>query len=326
MSSDRLTVEVNPRLHVTLIGMNTGGYRVNGGIGFAVNNPSLQISFSRSAEFALQDGRVRPFAKGEILRIKKTIAKQKAAIKAKCNITVEIKGDMPTHFGFGSSSAVRLACVEALYLINELPSNREELVLASGRGGTSGIGINTYFEGGLIIDLGRRSEEEYFRPSQLAESRRNVPLMMQRVEMPDWEVGICIPKHIRNKSEREEADFFTRTCPLGSSEVHEILYHAVYGSYAAVRERDKETFCDALKAIQWCAWKRAEREQYGKELSVIEERLYESGAEAVGMSSLGPSLFFFAQDLKGVIEGGKSADCTMIATKVANSGRRIVYV
>lgn len=326
MSAGRLIVEVKPRLHVTLIGMNTGGYRINGGLGFAVEKPSLQICVSRSAEFALQDRRALPFAKGEILRINETIAKQKAAIKAKWNIAVEINGDMPTHFGFGSSSAVRLACVEALYLINEATPNREELVLASGRGGTSGIGINSYFEGGLIVDLGRKSEEDYFRPSQLAESRRNVPLMMQRLEMPDWEVGICIPKHIRNKSEREEVDFFARTCPLDSSEVHEILYHVVYGLYAAVRERDKETFCDALKAIQGCAWKRAEREQYGKELSDIEERLYEAGAEAVGMSSLGPSLFFFAQDLKGVIEGGKSADCTIIATKVANSGRRIVYV
>jgi beta-ribofuranosylaminobenzene 5'-phosphate synthase len=201
-------------------------------------------------------------------------------------------------------------------------------VFSSGRGGTSGIGINAYFEGGLIIDLGRRSKEFFFRPSQLSENRKSLPLMMQRIEMPEWEVGICIPNNIPHKSEKEEAGFFRKTCPIPSSSVYKILYNVIYGLYSAVRENDKKTFCLALQSIQQCAWKLAERKQYGEKLLRIEQQLYKCGAEAVGMSSLGPSLFFFSKDVKAVFEKMKirMPDCKLFVTKPSNSGRKIVHV
>jgi beta-ribofuranosylaminobenzene 5'-phosphate synthase len=328
MSLSSVVIEINPRLHLTLIGMNQEGYRINGGVGFAVKSPSLRLRFSQSGEFALEDMRRFPFLEKEILRIKKIIDQEKRKIGARHNIRIEIKGEMPTHFGFGSSSATRLACLEALYLLNNCRPKREQLVFSSGRGGTSGIGINAYFEGGLIIDLGRRSKEFFFRPSQLSENRKSLPLMMQRIEMPEWEVGICIPNNIPHKSEKEEAGFFRKTCPIPSSSVYKILYNVIYGLYSAVRENDKKTFCLALQSIQQCAWKLAERKQYGEKLLRIEQQLYKCGAEAVGMSSLGPSLFFFSKDVKAVFEKMKirMPDCKLFVTKPSNSGRKIVHV
>jgi beta-ribofuranosylaminobenzene 5'-phosphate synthase len=328
MSSNSAIIEINPRLHLTLIGMDKEGYRINGGVGFAVQEPPLRLHFSKSKEFILSDTRYSPFLRQEILRIKKIINQEKKKVGARHNIRIEIKGEMPTHFGFGSSSATRLACLEALYLLNNKKSERERLVFSSGRGGTSGIGINAYFEGGLIVDLGRRGQEFFSCPSQLSEKRESMPLMMQRIEMPEWEIGICIPNNIPHKTEKEEADFFKKTCPVSSSEVYKTLYHVIYGLYSAVRENDKKTFCLALRSIQQCAWKLAERKQYGKNLLRIEQKLYKCGAETVGMSSLGPSLFFLAKDVKAVIEKMKTKiiNCTLIATKPANSGRNIIYV
>ncbi len=322
-----MVIELNPRLHLTLIGMNKEGYRINGGVGFAVQEPSLRLHFSRSEEFALSDTRHFPFLKQEILRIKKIIDQEKRKIGARHNIRIEIKGEMPTHFGFGSSSATRLACLEALHLLNNSKPEREQLVFSSGRGGTSGIGINAYFDGGLVIDLGRKTREFFYRPSQLSEKRKILPLMMQRIEMPEWEVGICIPNKILHKSEREEAEFFRKTCPIPSSSVYKILYNVIYGLYSAVRERDKKTFCLALQSIQQCAWKLAERKQYGKQLFRIEQQLYKCGVEAVGMSSLGPSLFFLAKDVKAIVEKMKirMVDCKLLVTKPSNRGRKIIH-
>jgi len=328
MFLNSVVIEVNPRLHLTLIGMNKEGYRINGGVGFTVQEPSLRLHFSRSEGFALSDTRYSPFSRQEILRIKKIIDQEKRKIRARHNIRIEIKGEMPTHFGFGSSSATRLACLEALYLLNNKKPERERLVFSSGRGGTSGIGINVYFDGGLVIDLGRKTKDFSYRPSQLSENRKKLPLMMQRIEMPKWEVGICIPNKIPHKSEKEEARFFRKTCPISSSEVYKTLYNVIYGLYSAVREKDKKTFCLALQSIQQCAWKLAERKQYGESLFRIEQKLYKCGAEAVGMSSLGPSLFFLAKDVKVVVEKMKTGivDCKLLVTKPSNSGRNIIYV
>ncbi|MFA5293488.1 MAG: beta-ribofuranosylaminobenzene 5'-phosphate synthase family protein [Phycisphaerae bacterium] len=327
MSLNSMTIKINPRLHLTLIGMDNNGYRINGGIGFSIQKPSLKINFSKSDKFSFNDMRRTPFQKPEVNRIEKIVNKEKQKINAKYNIKIRIIGEMPTHFGFGSSSAIRLASLEALYLLNNKKSKREQLVFSSGRGGTSGIGINTYFEGGMIIDLGRRKKDLFFRPSQLAENRKSLPLLMQRLEMPEWEIGICIPD-IPHKTEKEEADFFKKTCPIPSSEVYKTLYNVIYGLYSAVKEKDKKTFCLALKSIQQCAWKLSERKQYGEKLFNIEQKLYKFGAEAVGMSSLGPSLFFMAKNVKKIIKKLKNGEinCELLITKPSNSGRRIIYV
>ncbi len=259
MSLSSVVIEIKPRLHLTLIGMNKDGYRINGGVGFAVQEPSLKLCFTKSDKFALSDARHFPFIEQEIIRIQKIIDQEQGNIKTRHNIRMKIEGEMPTHFGFGSGSAVRLASLEALYLLNNCKPKREQLVFSSGRGGTSGIGINTYFEGGLVIDLGRRSKEFSFCPSQLSESRKSLPLVMQRMDMPGWEIGICIPNNISQKSEKEEEEFFRKTCPISSSEVYKTLYNVIYGLYSAIREKDQKTFYLAIQSIQQCAWKLSER-------------------------------------------------------------------
>lgn len=328
MRDIELIIKVKPRLHITLIGMNQDGYRINGGVGFAIQEPSLELSFSRSKSFVFSDYRNSPFANGEVQRLQNVIDNAKENIKASQNINVEIKGNMPTHFGFGSSTAIRIACLEALYILNNAKFASEKLVICSGRGGTSGVGINSYFIGGFIVDLGRKSDTTIHRPSSMSENRSTLPLLMQRLEMPDWPIGICIPSKITNKDENEEKEFFLRTCPISSKKVYESLYVVIYGLYAAVRENDKKTFYSSIRKIQQCAWKLAERNEYGKNILDIEKQLYESGAAAVGMTSLGPSLFFLADDVSNVIKkmNELNADCNLLLTKPSNKGRNISSV
>jgi beta-ribofuranosylaminobenzene 5'-phosphate synthase len=143
--------------------------------------------------------------------------------------------------------------------------------------------------------------------------------------MPDWEIGICIPLSIPHKSQAEERAFFERTCPLPTEAVYETLHHALFGLYAAIREADRTTFCRALRAVQACAWKKAERLEYGAALTDIEQALYANGAEAVGMSSLGPSLFFLADNVPDIVNQMRltRSDCEWLVTRPANYGRQL---
>ena len=324
----QLIIKVKPRLHLTLIGMNQDGYRINGGAGFAIKEPSVKLYISKSNSFIINDYRNKPFSIEEVQRIENIINKAKNNIKFYHNISVEIYGDMPTHFGFGSSTAIRLGCLEALYIINEVGSSSEELVSMSGRGGTSGIGINTYFQGGFIIDLGKKTNHSFHSPSSLSENHHEMPLLLQRLEIPDWPIGICIPKKIPNKNENEEKEFFLRTCPISSEKVYETLYHVIYGLYSSVRENDKKTFCSAIKKIQKCEWKLAERNEYGKAIFYTEKQLYKCGAATVGMTSLGSSLFFLADDVNEVIKkmNNNSSDYYLFMTRPSNKGRKIINV
>lgn len=320
-----LICSVHPRIHVTLVGMDGNGYRINGGSGFSVEDPKITIRFWRSASFEFYDNRQFGFTKEEINRAIEHLTRiQQQNNRLTSSMNVEISGEMRTHHGFGSSTGVRLAVIEALFLINDVNISREQLAYLSGRGGTSGVGISTYFTGGFVTDLGHIGRTDMM-PSSLAEARTSMPLTLLQSEMPKWQIGLCLSNNIEALTEKEEADFFTKICPIDSSQVKEANYHVIYGLTASVLENNFDHFCLSIRNLQNCRWKKEERSLYGDDLSKIESDLYVSGATAVGMSSLGPLLYFVSKDVKAVSNNfiAINKNCTVFMTSVRNIGREL---
>lgn len=321
----KLTIFVQSRLHLTLLAMHNGEYRINGGLGFAITDPKCELVFSDAADFAVNDQRANPLADKELERLLTLLRTEQKKHGFAVAVNTTINGNMRPHSGFGSGSAIILASLEALHRLNGSMPAPNELVAASGRGGTSGVGIHSYFSGGCVFDLGRPTENTIHTPSHQATSSR--PLLLDQLPMPDWEIGICIPLSIEHKSQAEERAFFKRICPLPAEAVYKTLYHSLFGLYAAIREADRATFCRALRTVQACAWKKSERLEYGDVLLEIEQALYANGAEAVGMSSLGPSLFFLADNVAEIVNQMRITrpDCEWLLTRPANYGREITY-
>ncbi|MEA3353799.1 MAG: beta-ribofuranosylaminobenzene 5'-phosphate synthase family protein [Campylobacterota bacterium] len=318
-----MKIKIYPRIAINLIGMHNGLYRKNGGIGFSIKKPSIVLKSKRSKQFNLEDKRDIFLKEDEQKRILEILELEYKKNRFKYKITIKLKGLLPTHSGFGSSTAIRLASLESLYILNNYKYTRKELLKASRRGGTSGIGVNTYFDGGYVFDIGKKIDGVLHKPSSI-EKVYQLPLKIDYNFMPNWDIGICIPKDIKSKSEQEEKKFFNLTCPIKASEAYEMLYHTVYGILSSIKENDIDTFCKALKNIQRSKWKKAERELYGNELLDIENILYKNAAKAVGMSSLGPMLFFIADDLSKVIKKSKKElNCILIRSKVNNKGRKV---
>jgi len=319
-------INIPSRLHLTLISMHEDGYRQNGGIGFSINIPSLEVDFQNIRTISIEDNRNSGFTQKEKQRIITILEDEVKKKNFTTGYIATIKGNVPTHMGFGSSTSLRLALIEGLYLINKHEYTKEDIVRVSERGGVSGIGIETYFHGGLIFDMGRTSVSDFVPSSSMEKKEKKLPLLAKRVNMPLWNIGICIP-NIKPKTESEEKAFFTKTCPIEESESYKALYHATYGVLASVMEEDIDTFEKAIVKIQKCQWKKSERALYGDTLLKEESILYECGAKAVGMSSLGASLYFVADDVHEVIEYAKKKliKSKFFITNVNNVGRTISY-
>ena len=312
------------RLHLSLIGMGNAGYRTNGGVGFSLSEPALEINCSPSASSGTQIEDEREFPL-EPIQAEQLTALLSEFLKNN-NITSGasfiISGTVPTHGGFGSNTAIRLACLEALSKLFNLEISREQLVQTSGRGGTSGIGINTYFDGGFVFDIGHPADGTEFAPSG-AKNGHPPSVALTQLPMPNWKIGICFPKNIPLKTQTEEQHFFRNHCPLPAADIHEILYHSVYGITAAVKEQDFDCFCETIRTLQHTAWKKGERNLYSEPLQVIEDAIYAAGASAVGMSSLGPGLFFLGENIEEIINSllQTHSDCNWILTTPRNMGR-----
>lgn len=297
-------IKAFPRIHITLIGMNRDGYRLNGGIGFSISSPTLDISFEEADTIDVVDQRKQGFTEDELHRLKCHIKKVvKNQNFNKMFICVINEGIIPSHVGFGSNSMIYLACVEALFILNQRDYSEKDVIALSGRGGTSGIGINTYFRGGFVFDtgvanLGTRTHA----PSSVFVSKRcQQPLLMKSIELPLWDLGICIPQIIP-KTEEEEKHFFQTNCPIEKGDVEKILYEAVYGVTSSLMENDFKAFCESVNAIQQTKWKSLERNLYGEPIIEVEKTIKKNGARCVGMSSLGPMLYFFGDDIEGSVE------------------------
>jgi beta-ribofuranosylaminobenzene 5'-phosphate synthase len=324
MEKCSLRINIFSRLHLTLISMHDGGYRRNGGFGFAISEPSITVKFEKADKLEVVDYRDGGFDEAESGRMIDALKQEILQKKLSTLCKIKICGNTPSHAGFGSGTAIRLAVIEGLYLLNDYGYTNDELVAASGRGGTSGVGVHTYFHGGYSLDIGRQGGA--LTPSFVGEFQMQRASHLIDGVMPEWDVGICIPKNIATKSEMEEKKFFAATCPIEPWESYEAAYHALFGLLGGVKDGCMDTFCEAVKNIQKCRWKSAERSLYGEALMDIENSLYGYGAKAIGMSSLGPSLFFVADDIAAICEKAKKElDCVAFVVKPRNSGREIVY-
>lgn len=320
-----MKILIKPRIHISLISMHDGGYRMNGGVGLSIDEPRGVLNFRASKKFVFTDKRNAPFSDTEQEQLLTVLSDVKKALRFENSLNIDLDGGMLTHFGMGSGTAIRLACIEALLLLNGRKVTKEDLIALSKRGGTSGIGIHTYFSGQFVIDLGVKKSGKLFGPSSKADSHQR-PLLLDAINFPNWKIGLCIPSNIVPKTQSEETDFFHRICPISAEESYRTLYHSLYGTYAAVRENDMKSFARSIMEIQSCEWKCLEREEYSRELTRLEERLYQCGAACVGMSSLGPLLYFLAPDDEylTILDNMVGQDCDLIITNASNSGREIV--
>lgn len=321
-----LKIQTFPRVHLTLIGMNNDGYRINGGIGFSISKPVLNLYFQESHNTEIIDIRRFKFTEIEKEKLISIINKSIDQNKFNKSISCKINGEVFSHYGLGSTTSIYLACLEALFIINNFEYTSEALVIASNRGGTSGIGINTYFEGGFIFDVGIDKHYQEFKPSSIAKRDGVLPLVLNKLILPNWEIGVCF-LNISNKSEQEEIAFFKSFCPIDKSSVEEILYEAVYGITASLLDKNYSVFCKAINSIQLTKWKSLERSIYGCELYELENKIKSYGADCVGMSSLGPMLFFMGRNLEKIISqiNNEFPDAACYKSYLNNQGRIISY-
>jgi beta-ribofuranosylaminobenzene 5'-phosphate synthase len=322
-----ICIRAFPRIHVSLIAMHFGGYRQNGGVGFAVKDPQLQIDVAASSDWKVVCSARDSIDPHVLSYVHARLIQAATEYDLKTFASVTVRSSEPSHSGLGSSTALVMAAVEGYLLLNGLAPERNELIRLSGRGGTSGVGIYTYFSGGLSLDFGRSTTAGSPFASSDDQISRARPLQVARTDLFVDSIGILLPKHIPRKSTLEEREFFERTCPLSKEATFETLYHSAMGVYAAAAERDYGKFCTALTNIQSCAWKSAEISLYGNDVWDCLNTVRECGADASGMSSLGPLVYFLARDQDRVCSllAEKLPNWRVLTTTPQNAGRELIH-
>jgi beta-ribofuranosylaminobenzene 5'-phosphate synthase len=246
-------------------------------------------------------------------------------------VTVRIIERSLPHVGLGSATQTLVGAAHAVCRLYGCEKTSQELAAVVGRGGTSGIGVAAIESGGFLVDGGHRFRRGNEGKQEYTPSGSTVgvapPPVLARYDFPDWDVLVVVPLG-RGQSGLREVTLFKVVCPIPLDEVERMCHILMFQMMPAVIEKDLETFAAAMESFQKIGFKSFE---YRAQTSLLHECLAflrENGALGAGMSSWGPSLYAFGEDLSELCERAKDwlkshGGGETLLTKANNTGMKV---
>ena len=283
-------VEAPSRLHLGLIDMHGSLGRVDGGIGIAVQHPGILLE-ARSSDRLEVTGD----DPASVAAVRKAAGSVIASKGLAGGARLTIHRSPPRHVGLGSGTALALATAKALTQLSGLQESTANLAQCTGRGGTSGIGTESFDHGGFIIDgghtFGPGKEKTDFRPSSASVGLSSAPATVRLTFPEDWKILLAIPEIATGANGSEEIDLFTTHCPVPSHEVQQLCHEVLMRMLPGIAERNIEAFGTAVNTIQHIGFKKVELAQQPAFIPELLALMREEGVAGAGLSSFGPTVF-----------------------------------
>ncbi|HPJ30459.1 MAG TPA: beta-ribofuranosylaminobenzene 5'-phosphate synthase [Methanothrix sp.] len=319
----RVIVQTPSRIHITLTDLAGDLGRVDGGVGVALDEPSILVEAEKSEGLTIigqNADRARAAAAAAMDRFELGGAK------------ITVRSSYRQHVGLGGGTQLAMAVGKALCeLYGQSPSSRE-IAAAVGRGGTSGIGVAAFERGGFIVDgghsFGPGKEKTDFRPSSASSGVAPPPVIM-RAEIPrEWRFVLAMPNLPKGAHGRKEVDVFGTFCPVPKVEVAELCRLIMVGMMPSVMEGDLESFGKALNRVQELGFKKVEVGLQHPLVRGLMEEMRAAGAAGAGLSSFGPTVYAVADSGTGEIEAAakeamQDVGGEVVITRSRNSGARM---
>lgn len=293
-----MIIETPSRLHVTLIDLNGKYGRIDGGVGITLQKPKLsleaesgygdiQVSFSKSQSSTLNKESIDDYN----AKIISAAHKITEFLKLKNEYHFKVKDIYPSHSGLGSGTQLSLAVAKLITQMNGRDLSDVEIAEIMGRGGTSGIGVVSFNQGGFIVDGGHKTSlKPGFLPSSA--SKAPPPPIIARYDFPeDWKIVMVIPKVERKVFGDGEVNIFQEYCPIPLLEVQKLAHILLMKMMPAVLEKDLDEFGSAVNIIQNIGFKKIELKLQNPFIKDLMDNLRSAGASGVGMSSFGPTVY-----------------------------------
>lgn len=290
-----MIIETPSRLHVTLMDMNGIYGRIDGGVGITTRSPSLVVEAQSGyddVEVEFQDKDLpMDIMDGYLEKILSVTRKINGYLGLEGGYHFKLKEVFPSHSGLGSGTQLSLAVARLVTELNGEDISTRMLAEIVGRGGTSGIGVESFRRGGFIVDCGHKlTDKKEFLPSS-ASTAPPAPIIA-RYDFPrDWRIVMAIPRVDGKVFGDGEVDIFQEYCPIPLEEVRELTHLLFMKMMPAVLEEDLDNFGEAVNTVQNIGFKKVELELQNPFIRKLMDDLRSAGAAGVGMSSFGPTVY-----------------------------------
>ncbi len=315
-----------PRIHIVLLDLGNVTSRKYGGAGFILDGPFVQVNVEHAKTNELKDrDMLDDRGKNDIIDLLESMTRLTREHYSVC-----IERLPPQHIGLGSKTSLSLAVLKGVREIDSLDASENALIDISGRGGTSGIGVNGFFSGGFIVDCGQDPDNfKEFVPSSV-KRKRNRPPVVSRVDIsPHWKFLLFLPDGTRFEG-KSEIDFFSKNTPLDELEVLRNMASVHHGLTPAFYLGDVKLLRKSLNEIHDTGFTHRILLEQGEDVKSLYYEIRDLDRCAVGLSSMGPLLYAIIEDSdfetrNKIIASAHKLDCVFLGEyRGENHGHRII--
>lgn len=296
-------VETAARLHFGVLDLRGGRGRWFGGIGAAAPGPLVHVSVAPASRVTAEGpdaARAAEFA-GRFLRTH--------GIETGASVTVH--SALPPHAGLGSGTQLALAVARALAELHGTPVDVPALARSVGRGGRSAIGTWTFAGGGLVVEGGKRRDDDSCGP------------LLARIPFPpSWRVVVAVPDVAPAISGADEAAAIAQLPLPTERDVEQVSHLVLLSLLPALADGDLTAFGAALTELQQTTgrwWASVQGAAFAPGITQeLVSAMAQWGAVGVGQSSWGPTVY-------GIVDG-EAAGAALAARVRERLGRSgVVY-
>jgi beta-ribofuranosylaminobenzene 5'-phosphate synthase len=278
-------VEAPSRLHMGFIDLGGEFGRRFGGIGAALEAPSLLIE-ARRADRLCAEGE-----EGERLLLYARRFLDRHGIEG--GAWLRAHRAIPAHSGLGSGTQLALATARALAALFERPFDVRGLAEATGRAQRSAIGTWVFEQGGFLLEGGRS-----------VQGNGPAPLLLRRPMPAQWRCVVAIPDVPPGLNGSAEDEAFRNLPPPPAELAGRVAHLILMVLLPALVEEDLTAFGFGLTQIQRLVGEmfrpvQGERFAHAVVAEVVDE-LLAGGAAGAGQSSWGPAVY-------GIVGGDEAA-------------------
>ena len=232
---------------------------------------------------------------------------------------MDVHEGIPPHAGFGSKTSLLGSLALALQPPDAGALTPDELATLTGRGGTSGVGINLIRTGGAVVDVGRRFPEAkaVFGPSST--STPTPPTLMMALEAPALSV-VHLRYENMGPSGPQEVEIFRRACPVREQETTELLAHTFAQVVPGLLESDERAVNLGLAALQDKGLKRHEWEAQSTTTLAFRSHVRNLlPGVGLALSSMGPTMFALLSDPAPFLDAVRTFHTEPIAVAITQA-------
>ena len=279
-------VAASARLHLGFLNLNGGAHKRYGSIGVGITGFSTVVTAGRSDRVD-----VRGADEEYVAGISQAVLDH---FRIDSGVRVEVEEYIPRHQGLGSGTQMALAVGAAITSLYGIHADVEQLAVATGRGGRSGVGLGVFRYGGFILDSGKSGA-------------RRPPTLIFRHNFPEqWQFVLVMDETLRGISGREEVEAFNSLPDMPAGTSAEICQQVLMEMLPGIMENDCGQFGAAVGRIQACVGEYFSAAQGGMFASDNVRRtlelLLENNATGIGQTSWGPTGFAVFPDKLSAIQ------------------------